>query len=180
MGQNRKIGNVILHIFISVTSFSVGYVLSGIFNQPFCFENSISLADILNILLPFIVTLFAAWYLSKKINEDRYAKELAINDLKEIEYNITSIIKSAQTGREGVISEVVTQVNQLHLLLKRLERTCSVNGVKISTQKVMNKFYYFYGCATNFDTPLDVPHIMDYGDDLIVEIRSTMTFINKM
>lgn len=180
MGQNKIISIATL-VFVSILSFCLGFILSGIFKEQFQYQNSITLADVGNIVIPCLVTLFAAWYLSKKLNEDRFAKELAINDLKEIEQHISAIINRSKSHSNCIIREILPQVNQLQTLIKRLERTCSVNGKKVPTDKVKNKFLCFYGCATNFgDKPLDVPAITLYGDELIIEIRSTIANINRM
>ncbi|MDE6695813.1 MAG: hypothetical protein K2K25_02940 [Muribaculaceae bacterium] len=180
MGQNQVVRGFLYFVGL-IFSFYIGFLVANLFSEKFNYSAQITLADISNILVTSLVTIFAAWYLSKKLNEDRYAKELAINDLKAIEENISSVVDKAHNPGGDIIGQLMPLINQLHHLLKRLERTCAINGKKVSTDRIMNSFLCFYGCATNFeDKPLNLDLIISYGDDLIVEIRGTIAAINKM
>lgn len=179
-------GNLKLFSICGIVSllvmFALGYFVCGIFGTAWIYRNEISTSDFLNLVVTCIVTLFAAWYIASKINEDRYAKELTISDLREIECNISQIILKAQeTDGNDVIRSVIPLINQLQVLLTRLEKTCSINGEKVPITNIKNKFYCFFGCATNFEgEPLNLPLITLTGDELIVEIRQTISKINRM
>lgn len=186
MGQDRirqVIGHSMFWIVLSgILMFTIGYITSSVFPPGMEYKNEISLADIINIAATAIVTLSAAWYITKKLNEARYAKELAIDDLKEIEDNIASIVRTAQTPIEaGTHPDILPSIHQLHGLLKRLEHTCQINGKSVPVENIMNRFYCFYGCATNFgDESFNSSLIITTGDDLIVAVRETMLRINKL
>lgn len=180
MGQNQ-LAKGFLYILGLIFSCYIGFLIANLCSDKFNYSTQITLADISNIIVTSLVTIFAAWYLSKKLNEDRYAKELAINDLKAIEENISSIVDKIHKPEDNIIGQLIPLINQLQHLLQRLERTCAINGKKVPTDRIMKSFYCFYGCATNFeDKPLDLNLIISYGDDLIVEIRGTIAAINKM
>ena len=185
MGQGRTIRPFWLVVSIAV-SFALGFALSRMLTDEFSFDNRISLADVTTIIATSLVTVFAAWYLSKKLNEDRYAKEMHIEDLKKIEESISSVIDKAQqiqetTGTQDDITDIVTKVNHLHTLLQRLKRTSRIHNKDIEMNSVTNSFLCFYGCATNYsDTSPNLSLVMSYGDDLIVEIRKTISNINKL
>ncbi len=180
MEQNRIV-TIACRTLVAITIFSVGYLSSNLISTGISYKNEVSFSDILNIGATCLATIFAAWYISKKLNEDRYAKELIINDLRKIESSISNIVSAAQNPANGNRKGIVEMVNQLHGSLSRLERTCGVNGKKVPIKSIMHRFYCFYGCATNFgDEPLNIPLIVSSGDDLIVEIRTTITQINQL
>lgn len=176
-----------IYILGLIIACALGFLISRLSSDTIQYTASITLADITDLIITSAVTIFAAWYLSKKINEDRFAKELVIGDLRDIEQNIASVVNKihgsqpSSPGQDEIINQLMPLVNQLHPLLKRFERTCAVNGKKVQTEKIMNSFRGFYGCATNFgDNPIDLSMVISYGDDMIVNIRATIADINKM
>lgn len=162
-----------------IMMFFLGYFISSILKSEMEYKNEISLADILNISITALVTIGAAWYITKRLNEDRYAKELAIEDLKEIEHNITSIVNKVHAA--GPATEILLSVHQLNILLNRLDRTCKVNGKNISVQKVKNHFNIFYRIVGDIDNEeFDNAAVLTSADNLIMEVRETILKINQL
>ena len=185
MGQNKLrswfAGGALKYVVFGGIMFLSGYLFSQLMSGSFIYKNELSLSDFANITATCLLTMVAAWYIAKKLNEDRYAKELAIGDLKKIEENIALIIAKVQNDTTPGYQNILEAVQQLHGQLRRLGRTCSINGSKVPIEKIMNRFYGFYGCATNFgDTTPDSSHVISTGDDLIVEIRETILRINQL
>lgn len=177
MGQDRGVCTLL----ISTMAFCLGIVLSKYIHFGFSYQNSITFADIANIGITTVVTIFAAWYLSKRLNEDRFLKEMAISDLKDIEQIVSDIIIKVQQDGSNINVEILKLVNHLQLLLSRFNRTCKLNRKQESINSVQNCFNNLYRFATDFGPdPLDIQSITKYGTDLIVEIRDTITNINKL
>lgn len=180
MGQDKRIAQYIWWGIAFLGFFACGYICALFYKSPIDYSGQLTLSDILSTLVGAFVTLWAAWYITKKLNEDRYSKELTISDLKEIEESIAYIVAVAQDEPDQT-SDIIAKVNRLHGTLSRLERTCKINDKNVSIANVMNRFYCFYGCATNFgDKPLNIPLIVSSGDDLIIEIRTAINRINKL
>ena len=177
MGQDGRVCTIL----IATITFCIGIVVSKLVSFGFSYQNSISFADIANILVTTVVTIFAAWYLSKRLNEDRFSKEMAISDLKDIEQIVSDIIIKAQLEDPILNAEILKLVNHLQVLLSRFDRTCKLKRKQESIISIQNNFISLYRFATDFDTgPLDIQAIIKYGTDLIVEIRDTINSINKL
>lgn len=177
MGQNRGVCTVL----ISAITFCLGVVLAKYVPLGVKYENTLSLSDVVYVLITSFVTLFAAWYLSKKLNEDRFSKELSISDLKEIEQVVGQIIRIVQSSDEGINAKLLQLVNQLEQLLSRFDRTCQLRREQDSINLIQGHFRNLYRYATDFDeNPLDVQSVVKSGTDLIVEIRNTISRINTL
>ena len=177
MGQDRGVCTLL----ISAITFSLGIIISKCFHFGFTYQNSITFADIANMGLTTIVTIFAAWFLSKRLNEDRFSKEMAISDLKEIELIVSNIITKVQEEGDDVNKELLKLTNHLQQLLSRFDRTCKLKRKQKSIKTVQQNFNTLYRFTTDFGAdPLDVQSVIKYGTDLIVEIRDTITNINKL
>ena len=167
-------------MLIVIISFSVGAFVSKCIHLGVKFENTLTLSDIVYVGITSIVTLFAAWYLSKKLNEDRFSKELAIADLKDIEQVVAAIIDKAQDNTSNINGELMKLLNKLQQLLSRFDRTCTINN-NDSKYAVRGNFNTLYRYATDFSgEPLDTQAVVKYGTDLIVEIRNTISSINRL
>ncbi|MDE7431257.1 MAG: hypothetical protein K2N34_05005 [Lachnospiraceae bacterium] len=183
MGQVRIEKTVLWEIigFTAVVFSILGFIGAKVVRFGLTYSKDISIADILNIIITSVVTLTAAWYLSKKLSEDRFTKEIAISDLKEIEQNVAEIIHKVQVNDQNLVNDLMMLINHLQQLLLRFDRTCKFERDEQSVNRINNRFLALYGCATNFgDDPIDPQFVIQNGNDLIVEIRDTISNINKL
>lgn len=179
MGQNKA--SLILWGIAAILILSILIIFGiGTFASSWKYEFDVRPMDVITLGVTSLITIFAAWYITKYINEDRYAKELVIEDLKQIESTVGDIIVLSGESND-VSTNTLSRINKLHLLIDRLGKTCNINGKKINITPIQNKFYLFYGFATDYsETGLDLPSIQSFGDNLIIEIRATIGKINTL
>ena len=82
-----SISLVVIVAVITVLSF-------GLLQTSWSYSYVVEPIDIINILVTVLVTIFVAWYVTKKLSEERFEKELIISDLKSIEECIKKILDS--------------------------------------------------------------------------------------
>lgn len=109
MGQN-KITEILLSLILIIT---VGISLlygCNFWTTNWKFKNEVELTDLINIIVTVSSAIGAAWFIAKKLSEDRFNKELTINDLKKIEEQIGNIIEIA------VKNDILTNEQQQEIL----------------------------------------------------------------
>lgn len=180
MEQNKVI-QVLLIIFISILisiAICFGCGFHGL-KTSWLFKYEVEVVDLINLLATIGCTLGAAWLISKKLSEERFEKELQINDLKKIEEQINELIAiivknqslSAQNREE--ILNINAYLNSL------INRFIVVNSNNIDNRNIINSFNLFYGFSTNFGNDFNVPSIILHGDKLLKAVRDQIRLINK-
>lgn len=179
MGQNKV--SLTLWGIVAILILSILIIFgNGIFSSSWKYEFDVRPMDVITLCVTSLITIFAAWYITKYLNEDRYAKELVIEDLKQIESTVGDIIDLSGES-SNVSANTLSRINKLHLLIERLGKTCNINGKKVNITPIQNKFYLFYGFATDYsESGLDLPSIQLFGDNLIIEIRTMIGKINTL
>lgn len=168
-----SISLVVIVAVITVLSF-------GLLQTSWSYSYVVEPIDIINILVTVLVTIFVAWYVTKKLSEERFEKELIISDLKSIEECIKKILDSYE--QENANKQVLALINQLHILINRFEKT--VAPQRISTIDLKRRFWRLFAVATNYtaanDTSsIDIPQVEYLSDELIIEIRRIITKVNS-
>lgn len=113
-----SISLVVIVAVITVLSF-------GLLQTSWSYSYVVEPIDIINILVTVLVTIFVAWYVTKKLSEERFEKELIISDLKSIEECIKKILDSYE--QENANKQVLALINQLHIFLTDLKRLLLLN-----------------------------------------------------
>lgn len=178
MGQNRtavilfSISLIVVLALITILSF-------GVLRTSWSYSFIVEPIDVINLLVTVLVTIFVAWYVTKKLSEERFDKELIISDLKSIEACIEKILEAYEPRNAN--GEILNSINELHILINRFERTIETR--KISTHALRNSFWSFFAVATDYDSGndtdnIDLPMVQRLGDDLIIEIRRIIGVVN--
>lgn len=178
MGQN-KIAITLFSISLLVLLSLLTILSFGLLQTNWSYSYVVEPIDIVNILTTILVTVFAAWYITKRLSEERYDKELVISDLRSIENCIKKVLDLCDTSDGN--TNILTSINQLHILINRFQRT--VTSRKINVTKLQNAFWNFYAAATDYDSNdntanVDLPLVQHLGDDLIIEVRQIIRVVN--
>lgn len=172
---------IILFSIILVVVIAIITVLSfGLLQTSWSYSYIVEPIDVINILVTVSVTIFVAWYVTKKLSEDRFEKELIISDLKSIEECIKKILDAYE--QENASSQILALINQLHILINRFEKT--VAPQRISTTNLKKAFWKLFSVATDYTavsdiSSIDIPQVEHLSDELIIEVRQIITKVNS-
>lgn len=179
MGQN-KIAIVLFSVSLVVIIALIIILSFGLLKTSWSYSYVVEPIDIVNMLVTILVTIFVAWYVTKKLSEERFDKELIISDLKSIEECIKKILDSYE--RQNANNQILALINQLHILINRFEKT--VDSRQIATNKLRSSFWNLFAAATDYtsvdDTStIDIPRVEYLGDELIIEVRRIIAKVNS-
>lgn len=180
MGKN-KIIQILIYIFLFIIAgISLLYGF-GLWKTSWSFKGEVELVDFINIIVTIFTAVFAAWYISKKISEERFYKELIISDLRKIEELISSVIEILirnERLEDDQKQEILNLIGYLNNLIDRFE---FINGYNNQNSSLRTVFLNFYGLSTDFgsDTNIDIQNVIRTGNKLIKEVRSQIININE-
>lgn len=179
MGQN-KIAIALFSTSLVVVIVLITILTFGLLRTSWSYSYVVEPIDIVNMLVTILVTIFVAWYVTKKLSEERFDKELIISDLKSIEECIKKILDSYE--RQNANDQILALINQLHILINRFEKT--VDSRRISTNELKNSFWNLFAVATDYNTVdntsnIDLPMVEHLGDELIIEVRRVIVKVNS-
>jgi hypothetical protein len=79
------------------------------------------------LLILLLVSIFIAWYVTKRLSEERFDKELVIADLRDIESCMKKTLELYDRSNNN--NEILIHLNQLHILIQRFQRTIDIDGM---------------------------------------------------
>jgi hypothetical protein len=178
MGQNK----------IAITLFSVSLIVIialltvlsyGVLQTSWSYNYVVEPIDIINIIVTLLVSVFIAWYVTKRLSEERFDKELIISDLRDIESCIKKTLEFYDSSNSN--NEILIYLNQLHILIRRFQ--CTINTDKMDTRGLENAFWQLFKVATDYDSGsdtdnVDIPAVQRHGNDLIIEVRRIIKLVN--
>lgn len=180
MGKNKIIQLLIYIFLLVIAGISLLYGL-GFWRTSWSFKCEVELVDFINIIVTVFTAVCAAWYISKKISEERFFKELIISDLRKIEELISSVIEILIRNEhleETQKQEILNLIGYLKNLIDRFE---FINEYNNQNSRLRTVFFNFYGLSTDFgsDNNIDIQNVIMTGNKLIKEVRCQIININE-
>ena len=142
--------------------------------------------DVFNLITTSIITIFLAWYITKKLTEQRYEKEFVIGDLKNIEEQINYIERITSDIQSIQLQPILDLFTKLQTHIERFNKTIEILQIPCSESNKLNSYYYsLYKKATDVDgLQLDIDsvkrnEIHKVCTNFVITTRSIICTINK-
>ncbi len=144
--------------------------------------------DVIDLLVTSAVTIGVGYYVVKRLSEQRFEKEMLIEDLKRIEEKVSSIEHAFDSHEELDISVVSGDISFVRHLLDRFKHTLEMTGylyVK-DMENINHAFNRLFRSATDFDSRIirtketDKAAIIDCASDVILRLREVIVKINNL
>lgn len=149
-------------------------------------DRTLNPLEVFNILITSTVTISVAWYISKKITEQRFEKELLIGDLKQVEKEVHSIEDIINNSDTIDVNLVLLKIGSIRNNIDRFESTVEILNLKGADTIDLNKsFNNLYSFSTDVDSiivksdTIDLAEINRKCSDVVVKTRKLLFQINK-
>ncbi len=148
-------------------------------------DYTVSPVDVVSLIVSAVVTIWIGWYIAKKLTEQRFEKDLLINDLRQIEENVTRIKQTFENSTRVDISLIASQVGIIHQLKQRF---CDTNGLMnkdVSVAKLDSAINELYQYTTDFDMNYVLPENVNQVllnqkcDKAILNVRELIILVNN-
>lgn len=96
--------------------------------------------DVLNLILTSGLTFYLAWYITKKLSEQRYEKEFVIDDLKLIEEQVNYIERLTSDVNNIEIQPLIGLFNKLNNSIDRFIKTTEILKIECKDLHKLNKY----------------------------------------
>lgn len=184
-------GNKIIKVAFIILSFVLLDVFARfLFAQnwlnDFHLSKEVDPISVLSVLLTSIVTLVAAWYISKKIKEQRFEKDFLLKDLSKIEQTVEEIENLISPGSVE-LKLIIEKLSNIQRLNKSFSNTLKLCGKNESRAYDLNsKYSSMYSLLTDCDSNHLI--INDENDNKLLneinsyslEIRRLILKVNKL
>lgn len=184
----RKVGialSILLLLYI-VIRFATFLQLSG-WTERATVNYEIVPVDVIDLIVTSAVTIGVGYYIVKRLSEQRFEKEMLIEDLRRIEEKVSSIEHAFDSHEELDISVVSGDISAVRHLLDRFKHTLEMTGnpyVK-DMENINHAFNQLFRSATDFDSKIiqtkktDKSAIIDCASDVILRLREVIVKINN-
>ncbi len=142
--------------------------------------------NVLNLVFTSTSTLFLAWFLSKKLQEQRYEKEFLINDLKSIENEINRLVSLISNSSVIELNEMISKIETIRYELDKFKQTSIISNLSSINSKDLNIIHNkLFRNLTDFDgSSLDIDETWKIEkkricQKYIIEIRTLINQINN-
>lgn len=150
MGKKVIVALAFVVAFISLNIFSRFLYEQSWFSNT-TFSNQLDPFDIITLIVTTIVTIWLGWYVSKKITEQRYQKEYVINDLKQIEEELTLIDRTMQSSNIE-LQLILGLLDKLKTYIERFSKTIEIFEISCVDPKDFDTLYQnLYEKTTDID-----------------------------
>ena len=169
MGQNKVA--IMLFLVCLLVIIALLTILSyGLLQTKWAYNYVVEPIDVINIVVTLLVSIFIAWYVTKRLSEERFDKELVIADLRDIESCMKKTLELYDRSN-----------NNNEILIQRFQRTVDMG--EMDMRALQNAFWRLFAAATDYDSgndtdSIDIPSVQRHGDDLIIEVRRIIRVIN--
>lgn len=150
-------------------------------------SNELIPIDVLNLFSSTAITLFLAWYVTKKLTEQRYEKEFVMADLKNIEDQINYIERMTSDLNSIQLQPLLDLLAKLQSHIDRFKKTTLILKIPCKDSKELDSsFVALFEKATDIDGhQLDIDsakriEIQKVCSDFIITTRSIVCKINKL
>lgn len=149
-------------------------------------DYSVNAFEYVSLIITSFLTLIVAWYITKRLTEQRFEKDFLINDLKSIEEIVHSIEDLLETSSSINITHMASKINSIFMLKNRMKEAIELTSLfGIDIRSLENSINDLFTSATNFDaqdvpiSDVDIPEIQQRCTRLIKETRSLIIKINN-
>jgi len=142
--------------------------------------------DVFTLIISSAITIFLAWYITKKLSEQRYEKEFIITDLKTIEDQINYIERLVQDSQIIQLQQLLDIFNKLRSNIDRFLKTIEIFEISCSESTKLNTLYNtLYKTVTDIDgiqlemNEINRSKIHITCSNLVITTRKIIYTINK-
>jgi|WetSurMetagenome_2_1015567.scaffolds.fasta_scaffold44829_2 hypothetical protein len=142
--------------------------------------------DVINIIVTSIMAIFLAWYITKRLSEQRFKKEFIIGDLKNIEEQIHYIERVTNDLQKIQLQPLLDLLLKLETHIHRFNKSLEILHINCNESKKLDKYYTsLYIKATDVDgQELDIDsakrnEIRKVCTKFVLATRSIIYIINK-
>lgn len=188
----QKIGKFLISLCLIVITVIVLFLFGCFLSINAWFQNlqvdyKLVPIDVFSLIVSSAITIWVGYYVVKKLSEQRFEKEMLINDLRLIEQEIQGIETIFETSENVDVTLVSGKMNAIKHLLDRFTYTVklSEHGVDNEIQPINEAFNNLYLAATNFDSDfvnrndIDRASISYRTNRLILKVRKLTVNLNK-
>ncbi|MFD2162242.1 hypothetical protein ACFSJU_07545 [Paradesertivirga mongoliensis] len=97
--------------------------------------------DVFSLIVSSILTFWLAWFITKRLTEQRYEKEYLISDLKIIEEDINKIEDSTTEDESIELQKLLNNLNRLYSNITRFSKTMDAFEVQNFEVQPLRKCY---------------------------------------
>lgn len=135
-------------IIIGILSIPLIFVLFLFFRLLYCqswfsratISTEIVPLDVFNLILTSGITIFLAWYITKKLTEQRYEKEFVIEDLKLIEEQVNYIERLTSDIKKIELEPLLELFNKLNNHIERFNKTMEILDIHCTDSHKLTKY----------------------------------------
>lgn len=184
----QKIGKLCLIVATIIIFFRfICFLAINAWTQNMQIDYNLVPIDVFSLFVSSAITIWLGYYVVKKLSEQRFEKEMLINDLRLIEQEIQNIETIFETAENVDITLVSGKMNTIKHLLDRFAYTVrlSENNVNNEIQPINDAFNSLYLASTNFDSDfvnrndIDRASISYNTNRLILKVRKLTISLNK-
>lgn len=148
-------------------------------------DYSVNAFEYVSLILSSFLTILVAWYITKRITEQRFEKDFLINDLKSIEDIVHNIENILETSSSINITYIASRINSIFMLKDRMKEAIELTSLSnMDITPLENSINDLFTSATDFDaqdvpiSEVDIPEIQQRCSNLIKETRNLIIEIN--
>lgn len=143
--------------------------------------------DVFSLFVSSAITIWVGYYVVKKLSEQRFEKELLINDLRLIEQEIQQVESIFETSSTIDLTLISSKMNTIKHLIERFTYTVRLSDSNIDNQipSINDAFFGLYRVSTNFDSEsisrenVNFSLITYHTNRLILKVRKLTISLNK-
>jgi hypothetical protein len=185
MAKKITIGFIVFFISLCIFCFIRLLYIQSWFSKV-TISNDLIPLDVVSLLVSSLLTVFLAWYITKKLTEQRFEKEFIIEDLKNIETQINYIERITSDIDSIQLQPILDLLSKLQTHIDRFNKTIKVLQIPCRESNKLNaSFATLYRKATDVDgLQLDIDsvkrnEIHTVCTNFIIITRSLVCSINK-
>ena len=164
-------------IILSLLSLPIIFLFFLFFRQLYCqswlsnatISMEIVPLDVFSLILTSGLTFYLAWYITKKLSEQRYEKEFVIGDLKLIEEEVNYIERITNDTNNIEIQSLINFFNKLNNHIERFNNTTEILKIQCKDSHKLTKY-----SSSLYKKTTDIDGLtLDLDDNKKNEIRKT-------
>jgi hypothetical protein len=181
----EKIKKIALGAILLVVAAMLFFFMRAMYCQSWfstvTFSKEIAPLDVLNIFVSGAIAVWLGYYITKKLTEQRFLKELIIKDIYRMEEQIESFERLIKVNNIAV-APIFNELNDLKHKIERFERTVKLTPLSCNEVKGSNACHKkLYEISTeNTILPLNCTNELEkICDDFVICLRKIVCTINN-
>lgn len=143
--------------------------------------------DVIDLMVTSAITIGVGYYIVKRLSEQRFEKEMLIEDLRRIEEKVSSIEHAFDSHTNLDLSLMSGELSTIRHLIDRFKHTLQMTGNPYVSdmEQIDRAFNKLFRSATDFKSitikPQDVDNsvIIKCASDVILRLREVIVKINN-